>query len=380
MGVINEFFKKNTEKVTFIELKDDTQLNIEGYSIGSHIPLPILTEELIDEIKEGNLEEEIKVTNIVEGIIYLMGIDKDFPHINEYRNILRAYDDNLEEYIFYKGIRLIDKEEYESGAVYFRTLKLLNPKNLNGIFNYALALENIGKKFLSMEKEKEKMEGIEFINEATSQLESILDIDENYGLAYYKLGYHYKFFNQNLKAKLIWSKYLKLDKDDIRLEEIRKELESIENDVLLESGITYLSTSQFDKSLEYFLKLLPEFKNWWELNYFIGLSYKGLNEYEKAIKYFEKAIVENKLEADVYNELGISYFYMGDIEKAIEVFSEGIKNIKEDYKLFFNRGLGYIQLNRLNDAYNDVNYAAQLNPNDENVKIQKEKLEEILKK
>lgn len=377
MGIINNYFKKYTDNVTFVELKDNAQLKIEGYSIRSDTPLPIITEELISEIKEGNLEEEIKMSNIVDAIIYLIGIDKNFPYIDEYKNILNAYDTNMEEYIFYKGIRLIEKEDYDNGAICFRALKLLNPKNINGIFNYSLALETIGKNFLSMGKEKE---GMAFIRKATSELESILDIDENFTLAYYKLGYHYKFSGQNLKAKLMWNKFMKLDKDELRLDEIRKELDSIESSALLESGITYLSINKFDKALDSFLKLTPDLEDWWELNYLIGASYKGLNDYDKAIEYFKKSLEDNELEADVYNELGISYFYMGDIVEAVEVFSQGIEKIKDDYKLFFNRGLGYIQLNRLEESYKDINKAAELNPKDENVNIQKKRLDEIFKK
>lgn len=376
MEIIKNYFMKNTENVTFVELKDSAELNVDKYSIKNNIPLPILTEELIEEIKEGNLEEEIKMSNIVEGIIYLLGVDEDFPYLDEYKEILNAYDDSIEEYIFYKGIRLIDREDYDNGAIYFRALKLINPKNLNGIFNYALALENIGKKFMSTDKEKD---GKEFIDKATSELESILDIDEDFALAYYKLGYHYKFSEQNLKAKLMWSKFLKLDRDELRLEEIRKELDTIENSVLLESGITYLSINKFDNALTSFLKLLPELSEWWELNYLIGASYKGLNDYEKAVEYFEISLEKNELEADIYNELGISYFYMGEIDKAIEIFTKGIKNIKDDYKLFFNRGLGYMQLEKFEDSYKDISKATELNPNDKNVNIQKQRLDEIFK-
>src|SRR5699024_7073367 len=109
-------------------------------------------------------------------------------------------------------------------------------------------------------------------------------------------------------------------------------------------------------------------------------SYKGLNDYEKAIEYFEKALKENNMEAEVYNELGICHFYLGDIKKAIDVFTQGIKNIKDDYKLFFNRALGYLQLDNLEKGYKDVSIAVKLNPNDENMNIQKERLEELFKK
>jgi len=337
--------------------------------------LPILTEVLINEIKEGTLEEEIKMSHIIDGIIYLIGIDSSFMYVKEYKDILINYNDKIESYIFYQGIKFIDKNDYDNGAICFRTLKEINPGNINGLFNYALALEEIAKMYFSKEQEDE---GLEFLHKSTLELESILDIDEKYPLAYYKLGFHYKFFEQYLKAKLIWTKYLILDKDELRLQEIREEIDQIENEVALESGITYLSHEQFDHALDIFLKLLPKYNKWWELKYLIGVCYKGLDNYENAIDYFYDAIENHKTEPDVYNELGICLFSIGDINKAIDVFTEGIENISDDYKLLFNRGLGYIQLGNLENAYTDISNAVKLNPQDENMKVQKQKLEDLL--
>lgn len=375
MDVINNYFKKKTDKITFVELKSDALIGIEGFPEGKDLPLPIMTDILIKEIKEGKLEEEMKISHIIDGIIHLIGIDDSFIYIEDYKDILIKYSDKIDEYIFYRGIKFMDKNDYNNGAICFRTLKLINPKNVNGIFNYALALEEIAKEYLEKEQEDE---GIEFLHNSTLELESILDIEEKYPLAYYKLGYHYKFFEQYLKAKLIWTKYLTLDKDELRLQEIREEIDQIENDVAIESGITYLSHEQFDKALDIFLKLLPQYNKWWELKYLIGSCYKGLDNYDNAIDYFYDAIETHKTEPDVYNELGICLFTIGDINKAIDIFTEGIENIPDDYKLLFNRGLGYIQLGKLEDAYEDISNAFNLNPQDENVAMQKQRLEELL--
>lgn len=375
MDAINSYFKKKTDKITFIELKNDALINVKGFPKDREIPLPIITDVLIEEIKEGKLEKEMKISHIIDGIIHLIGIDNSFMYIEDYKNILINYSDKIDEYIFYRGIKFMDKNDYNNGAICFRTLKTINPENVNGIFNYALALEEIAKEYLAKELEDE---GIQFLHNSTLELESILDIDEKYPLAYYKLGYHYKFFEQYLKAKLIWTKYLILDRDELRLQEIREELDQIENDVAIESGITYLSHEQFDKALDMFLKLLPQYNKWWELKYLIGACYKGLDNYENAIDYFYDSIENHKTEPDVYNELGICLFTIGDINKAIDVFTEGIENIPNDYKLIFNRGLGYIQLGKLEDAYEDINNAFNLNPQDENMAMQKQRLEELL--
>jgi tetratricopeptide (TPR) repeat protein len=213
---------------------------------------------------------------------------------------------------------------------------------------------------------------------STNRLETILDINENYSLAYYKLGFHYKFFEQYLKAKLIWSKFLVLDKYDIRLQEIREEIELIDENVYFETGITYLTYNDFGKALDSFLKLMPKNEKHWNTNYLIGLCYKGIEDFEVAIEYLTIARDLDKEQADVYNELGIIYFNMGDIVTAIKIFGEGIDNCPDDYKLHFNRGLGYVQLGQYEIALKDVDKASQLNPDDENVIIQKSKLKELL--
>ncbi len=375
MDTISDYFRKYTDKISFIQLKDNRSLNIEGYNIDNSTPLPVLTEDLVKEIKRGSLEEEINISNIVDGIIFILGIDEAFKHSNEYKNILISYNENIEDYIFYKGIKNIESEEYDMGAICFRALKIINPKNINNIFNYSLSLEFISKLFFAREEDET---ALKFINKSTLELESILDIDKSYPLAYYKLGYHYKFYQQYLKAQLIWNRYLLLEEDQIRLQEIRIEIENIGNDVILEAGLTYLAKNYFEKALEEFLKLLPKLSEWWELNYYLGLSYKGLTEYQSAIKYFNVALESNKDVSDIYNELGISYILIGEIKDAIKVLGEGIEKIEDDYKLLFNRGLAYLQINQLNQAYEDIKRAVKLNPEDENMALQKKRLEEVI--
>ncbi len=54
-----------------------------------------------------------------------------------------------------------------------------------------MALESIGMKFIENGFEDK---GMIFLRESTNYLETILDIDEKFPLAYYKLGYHYKHY------------------------------------------------------------------------------------------------------------------------------------------------------------------------------------------
>lgn len=375
MDKINDYFKRYTDNLTFIELKDSSKLDVNGYAVSSNIPLPIITEILIKEVKEGNLEEEINLAKVIEGIIYVLGTDNDFKYLEEYIQILKSYDEKILNYILYKGMKSFEEGDYNTSAINYRALLVIDKDNINGLFNYSLTLEEIAKVFL---KEDKVEEATNFLISSTNTLETILDIEEGYSLAYYKLGFLYKFFEQYLKAKLIWTKFLVLDKDSLRLQEIREEIEIIDEDVYFETGITYLTYNDFGKALDSFLKLMPKYENHWNTNYLIGLCYKGIEEFDLAIEYLTTAINLNKEAEDVYNELGIIFFNTGDIVKAIAIFTEGIDNCSEDHKLYFNRGLGYVQLGQYELALRDIEKAYSLNPQDRNIALQKEKIEELL--
>lgn len=373
--IVEDYFKSNADMVTFIEMKDDKEIGIKGYSGPHNIPMPIPVESLVSEVNKGEEVNKISLLEMIDGMIMVLGLEEDFPYEEDYKDILYSYDNNIDEYGFYKGIKAREDGKLNLAGLFFRGTMKLNKDNVDSIFNYGLVLEEMAKGYF--EKEEDKT-GESFLNESTRILESILNIDDEYSLAYYKLGYHYKYFGQFLKAKLIWEKFLIKDKVEERLQDIREEIHIIEDEASMETGITYLEYGKYDEALESFNKLLKRHDGWWELKYLIGNSYSGLGEYHKAIDVYEEALSLYKDSGDLYNELGITLFNIEDIERAVEVFSEGIDNVGEDHKLLFNRGIGYLQLGNLEKAYIDIEKAYIINPEDENIKDQWERLKEYL--
>ncbi len=373
INYIDEYFKGKAQKVNFIELKDYKQLGLEmGEDI--RIPLPLVSDVLADGISKGNLEEKVDAEKILDGMIFLIGTDNEFEFKDDYIKILREYSEEIDDYIFFKGIKYLDQDLMERSEVYFRAIREMNPEHILGRFNYALALERIAQDMIN---DGEEIKGMQFLAESTYELESILDIDEKYALAYYKLGYHYNFSNQYLKAKLMWEKYINLDNDDLRIQEVREQIDIIQDNVDLESGLTYLSYNRHEEALESFLKILPRHSEWWELRYLLGMTHAGLNNSQAAIDQYRLALELNSEIEDVYNELGIELFKQGDIAEAIVIFSKGIDILGDKYKLYFNRGLGYLQLDNYIKAKEDINKAYELNPVDENVLETKNQLENI---
>ncbi|MGO1469980.1 MAG: tetratricopeptide repeat protein [Tissierella sp.] len=371
MNYIEKQLENRTEDISFIQIKEDSNLTNESISI-TEIPLPILTNSLIEEVKSKK-GEEIGLKKIIDGIVYLLGVgDRDFPYIEEYKKIIKEIASNIEGEIFLRAINSFKEEDIENSLINSRALLNLNPENIKGLFQYGLVLETIGKDLL----EKEEIEsGEEVLKLSTLNFEKILDIDEEYALAYYKLGYHYKHFNQYVKADLIWEKFIKLSNDELLKKEVREELDTIKDEVNFETGLTYISYNDHSKALEALLKLLPAYKDSWNVNYLIGQSYKNLGEIDLAIEHFDKAIKNNSEETDLYNELGALYYNVGNIYKAIDVFSEGLKHSDLDYKLLFNRSLMYSSVGDYNKALADAQKAYELNQ-DENIMSQVKWLKE----
>ena len=374
MDTVNKHFLKNTHKVSFIELKKGSHIKIKDYIVEDDIPLPIVTDTLIEGIKDGSNHEEINMSHVLEGIIYILGIDWNFKYKEEYKDILYNYNPKIEEYILYRGYKHIQNKNQEDGAIFFRALTNINNENAEGIFNYALCLENIFQDFMKKGKEENAKE---FLIESTNQLETILDISPDFPLAYYKLGYHYKYYEQFLKAKLIWERYIRQDKDQERLQEVRNELELITDDVDFEQGLNHLTYGEYELALEKFLRLVSKHQKWWNILYLTGLAYKGMGEYEKAIDYFYEALELGGKDINVYDELGICLFGIGDINEAIKIFNEGINLDHNDYKIIFNRGIAYLKLGLFEEAIEDINRAYKLNPNDMVVKKQMEQLKKF---
>lgn len=365
MNTVDEFFLKMTDKVSFVQLKKGAAFKIRDYLVEDDIPLPIVTATLIDEIKEGDIVEELKVMHLIEGIIYILGIDLNFKYNNQYKNILYNFNENIEDFILYRGLSLYDQEQFEDSAIFFRALNNINAKNIQGIFNYGLSLEQIANRYLDLGQEKR---GKVFLTEATKQFEKILDIDDRYPLAYYKLGYHYRYSEQYQKAKLMWEKYITLDSDEIRIQEIREQLDMITDQVDYEEGVNYLTLGNYEKALVKLSTLASKHKKSWNLYYLAGLACKGLGEYEEAVEYFCEAMNLGGNDPDLYNELGICLFTIGNVKEAIDIYTKGIEEYPSDYKLLFNRGLMYLQLGNVEEAREDILTAYELNPKDPSVK------------
>lgn len=368
MKIDEKYFTEKVNNISFVQLKDGADILLNDYLIDSSMPLPVLTDNLLSELSYIEAKNEITIERIIEGIIYLLGADVEFIHSAGYIQILAAYSKDIDKVIFTRAINAFEKNDLIKSGLYFRTYNN-HFGSVEGLFYYAMVLEALSKEQFSKNKLDE---GNSFLEESTRILENILNDNPKFYPSYYKLGFHYKFYEQYVKAKLTWEKALLLDQDLSRKDEIRMELEDIEYDYGMELAEVYLSKLDYLEAIERLENMIPKFKTYWKISYLLGMAYRGIGDNKRAIEYFESSLEYDPKNTDIYNELGISYFNEEDMLGATEVFSKGLEFDDKDYRLYFNRGLGYLNLGQVDKGYDDILKANILNPEDVNIKKQLE--------
>ncbi len=359
---VKEYLKQKTENLSFIELMKDSYVDINGYRLTSDIPLPIIINELITEIKEGRAQEELKIKSFIEGIIYTLGVDSDFKYFDVYKKILYSYDKKIEDYILYKGLKFTEDKLLDDAIVYFSALVNINRENINGLYNYGFALEELAKRFF---KNKDIKSGEIFINESARCFEDIIDIDPSFSISYYKLGFYYKNKKQFRKCKIIWEKFIETDDNEERINEIKQELIAIKDDIAYEEGYTEILCGKPYSGLEKLLPLQEKYSDWWNLLFMVGLAYRQTEQYIKAKEQFEMVLAMYPNQVDSLNELGLCLTLLDKLDEAIEKFTLAINLKPNDFEILCNRGMTYLQLGDLVKATLDIEKAYEINSEDE---------------
>lgn len=372
---IREYYLQKVDNVTFIELKPSASVKVGEDKLKTDIPYPMLVNNLVDEIKEKRAQDEIRLDLLVDGMIYIVAVDPNFMYVKEYIEILSKIHKDIDKYLLYRGFGLLKEEKTEDALIYFKAMTQIFPQNPQGFYNYALTLENIA---LNKFKVNNVTEGEVFLKESTSVLEDILDVDSNFELTYYKLGFHYKHAKLYKKAQIIWEKFMELSEDEDLMEEVRSGLGDIAEDVKYEEGYNYVLSGQPEKGLEILLELKEKYTDWWNLLFMIGLAYRQIGDYSSAIKEFENVVAINDQQVDALNELAMCYATVGKFELSIEKMNKAVALKPEDSELLCNRGMILLNFNKVEEAKGDIMKAYEMNPNDEVTLTCKKQLESMM--
>ncbi len=129
--------------------------------------------------------------SIADAMIYIMGIDSTFKYNEEYDKFIEALakglDLDLKAYMGYMSNKYFEIGEYTDSLIYMKSLVNKYPEDVNGLYHYAIICQQIAEQY---KKDEDAKAVNDFLLDALDKLERVINIDPNFGLAYYQLGYH----------------------------------------------------------------------------------------------------------------------------------------------------------------------------------------------
>lgn len=363
---IEKYLLKKAEELAFITIKHSGEFKLKSYEVPKGgLDVPIKNEVLVKGIKEKTAQDKLNSMSIADAMIYIIGIDSKFKNNAEYEKFLNALskdiDLDLKSYMGYMSRKYFEIGEHTDSLIYIKAFITMYPDDLDAMYNYAIVCQEIAKQY---QKDMDDKAMNAFLLEAMAKLEKVIDVDENFALGYYHLGYHYYNQGQYLKTKLTWEEALKLGLDADLVAEVQENLGKMDFKVQYEEGYTLVFQGKFKEGLEKLLPLEEEHMDWWNLLFMIALGYKGMGEIEQAKMYLEKILIIKPNQVDTIVELGLCEAYKNNLDKAIEYFEQAAK-IKEDPEILCNLGMAYLNNGDIDDATYYIERAYELNPQDE---------------
>lgn len=363
---IEKYLLKKAEELAFITIKHGGEFKLKSYKVPKGgLDVPIKNEVLVKGIKEKTAQDKLNSMSIADAMIYIIGIDSKFKNNAEYEKFLNALskdiDLDLKSYMGYMSRKYFEIGEHTDSLIYIKAFITMYPDDLDAMYNYAIVCQEIAKQY---QKDMDDKAMNAFLLEAMAKLEKVIDVDENFALGYYHLGYHYYNQGQYLKTKLTWEEALRLGLDADLVAEVQENLGKMDFKVQYEEGYTLVFQGKFKEGLEKLLPLEEEHMDWWNLLFMIALGYKGMGEIEQAKMYLEKILIIKPNQVDTIVELGLCEAYKNNLDKAIEYFEQAAK-IKEDPEILCNLGMAYLNNGDIDDATYYIERAYELNPQDE---------------
>ena len=120
----------------------------------------------------------------------------------------------------------------------------MNNDDINGLYHYAIVCQEVAKKY---QKDNDDKAMNDFLLEALNKLEMVIDLDPEFALGYYHLGYHYYNQGQYVKSKVIWEEALKLGLDEDTTSEVQENIGKMDLRFNMKKDIIQYSKEEMKK-------------------------------------------------------------------------------------------------------------------------------------
>ena len=369
MHDMRRYLKKYLDKIVFLDFDVQKTETKQDVSFLKDTPLPVSIDSIQSEMISKADIEKVPFETFVHGMIYILGIDKDFKFNKNYKKFLLMTNEKIVEFIIYNGIKLAEENKTHEALVYFRAALYIDSKDLNALYNYSKACKDI---FNTSEVKEEKED---FLKESISYFKTTTQEHKEFAPAYYYLGFLYSNQKMFENAKAVWETYINLADDFETKDEIRVRLSHVEDMVIYEIGYNLILDGNFQEGLDKLLPLTLKDEDWWNLYFFIGLAYRNLQGYDKAITNYKKVLLLKPSQPDTNNELGLCYTNIGDFEKAEKYLKKALMLTVDDPEIMSNLAVVYMNIENYGKAQELLEKAQLIAPDDKIIQMWMAKLQ-----
>ena len=305
------YFKPYMDLFVFDELSP-AHLEREGLScFMSGVAVPFRKENL----SAFGRGDGLRITDLAENMIYVVGADPDFIYLPEYRKYLNHYfNEKLTEAVISKGMECASKGDLLGGALRFRAALALAGESRDARYGLARACRELYLKEEGSEDRDESYVG-RFKAESMELFEELTLKYPDFAPPYYFLGYAYLNMGLYKKAELTWREFLSLSQEEELKEEVRERIEKLCAPVDIEAGCNLVISGKWlagIQALEPFLE--TDYQLWWPLSYYLGIAYGKAGLLPQAEERLLHALSLSPSQEDCMEELAEIYQLMGNQE------------------------------------------------------------------
>ncbi|MDD7463959.1 MAG: tetratricopeptide repeat protein [Anaerococcus sp.] len=340
MTKLDSYFLKFTNKLAYLDLKETA-----SYGLLNDIPLPIYMDDMSEKIISGSMANKIDLDTILQAMLINIGIDKDFKYTNQYIEVLEKYLTDIGGFAAKKALEAAGTKS-DKALLLARGGYIINPLNKYNAYNYARLLWP-----KSFEENDEFQD--DFVKEALAILQNLISQDESFPLSYYELGNIYTNLGEYVKARSYYDNALLRTEDIEAKDEIRRQIDSINDNAEIEESLYYIGKGNYDKAIQKLTKLLSN-KARADAYYYLGVAYQNLGQYENSIMAFQNSLDKGGEFRELYNDYAVSLYAAKREFDALDVISQGLEVFPEDPRMVYNSIQINLSLGNLNKAKKDI--------------------------
>lgn len=346
----NAYLKREIEKALFVEIGRDIPMNLGGSEVllkkGEY---PILPDDMVKIAKENENGGEggIKLPVLINGMIYLLGCDRNFKYSSLYKDFLKNAK-GIKSYIINKIEEKKDLD-LEGALIHLNALCEIEPKKEN-LYNRVIHLMNM--------LEKTSLNLLE--DEIVRSLEYLCSEYEDFPMPFYHLGEYY--INKDMdKAKIYLRKCVEYDETKIDAMDLLERIKSVED---YDLAVEAVKEGRGGEVLKNLILITEDQPTNLDAKYYLAVALRQSNHNEKALMVL-KELSEEMERQEVYAEIALNLAALSEWDAAIDYFKQALKIKPDEIGIVCNIGVCYLNIGNIEEAEKTFALANRIDPNDE---------------